>query len=192
MKKILLYLLLVVTASSFIQSKEDKYLFWDFESHLKWTDFHGHIKPDDEHAASASYIGFFHKIRRCEHRDSVLLDTRTFFNKTASWVRVPAVNPSLLLHEQRHFDLTELYARHFRKALQQLPVKENFLSLQVDSVYKYYTAKCDSMHVVYDFETNHGLNPIEQFKWNEYIRYNLLAMNEYEPAYFKIAVQRIR
>jgi hypothetical protein len=186
MKKILPLFLAFLLCTSFFQDTESIFLFWKADTKLKWTDFHGHIKPEDEDAASASYIGFYHKIRKYPQPDTVMLDSRAFFNKNRSWVKVPAVNPSLLAHEQLHFDLAELCARNFRKAVLEQQFTSASLSRKIDSTYKYYSAKGDSLHNRYDIETNHGLYNIPQSKWVEQITSQLILLNAYEKPMLKL------
>jgi len=187
-----LFLLGLFLLTGFISSErvESIYLFWSPDVKLKWTDFHGHISPEDDIAASASYIGFFHKVRKHPHPDSVMLDTRAFFNKSKSWVKVPAVNPSLLEHEQRHFDLAELFARKFRKASFELKLRSQNLAKSIDSTYKYYSVRGDSIHIQYDIETNHGLSLIPQAKWNEKIKNGLLELSPYSNPVLKLFMAR--
>ncbi len=181
--------ILVFAFAAFLQSNEDRYLFWKPGLKLKWSDFHGHVKSEDDASASASYIGFFHKIKKSAHADSILLDTRAFFNKAKSWVKVPSVNPDLLAHEQLHFDLAELFSRKFRRAVEQINIREISLNRIVDSTYKYYANKGDSMHFLYDIETNHGLNRESQYKWNEKVKEELLQLANNQSPFLKICIK---
>ena len=183
-------LALALILQSFRQSSETKYLFWKPEVKLKWTDFQGHVKPEDDDAASASYIGFFHKIKKCQHPDSIFVDSRAFFNKSSSWVKIPVLTPSLLSHEQLHFDLAELYARKFRKSMQRAKIKMGTLILCVDSNYKYYSAKADSIHFRYDVETNHGLNNTNQFQWEEKVKNEMSEMALYSGTLLKLYLEK--
>jgi hypothetical protein len=177
-------------ALSFYQGNESKFLFWKPDIKLKWTDFQGHIKPEDDEAASASYIGFLHTIKKCASADSILLDTRSYFNRGKSWVKVPKVSPPLLAHEQLHFDLAELYARKFRKAMLDLKLTLPTLSKRIDSTYLYYLEASDSLHVLYDIQTEHGLNRTSQETWNEYVKGNLLQLSMYDQAALKLRVDK--
>jgi hypothetical protein len=190
MKKIVFLICLAILTTAFYEGSESKYLFWKPDTKLRWSDFQGHIKPEDDAAASASYIGFFHTIKKCSHPDSIILDTRAYFNKNRSWVKVPAVNPSLLLHEQLHFDLAELYSRRFRKAIQGMTFSASSYVHCIDSVYKSYSESGDSTHVLYDIETNHGLDKASQETWNEYVKSNLTQMNQWEFPRLKLYIPK--
>jgi hypothetical protein len=186
--KMTIRFLLILMTMAFVQSSENKYLFWKPGAKLKWTDFQGHVKPDDDAAASASYIGFFHKIKKSSHPDTIVPDARAFFNKSKSWVKVPAVTPSLLAHEQLHFDLAELYSRKFRKAISELNITPGTLVRCVDSTYKYYAGAGDNIHFLYDTETNHGLNMTGQFKWTEKIKTDLQELTKFESPFLRIFI----
>lgn len=186
MKYLLQLFIIALVLLSFSQNSESKYLFWKPDIKLRWSDFHGHVKSEDDASASASYIGFLHLIKKCAHPDSVILDTRAFFNKSRSWVKVPSVNPSLLSHEQLHFDLAELYARKFRKAIQGINMNAKTITRMVDSTFKYYASKDDSIHFLYDVETNHGLDRTSQYRWDENVKNDLLLLGNYESPSLKI------
>jgi hypothetical protein len=190
MKKLFVFILLASTTLSFVENNEDRYLFWKPEARLRWPDFRGHVRVEDEDAASASYIGFLHQITKCAKGDSMILDTRAFFNKSNSWVKIPAVNPSLLSHEQLHFDLAELYSRRFRQAILSVKANERDFIETADSLFRYYAAKSDTIHFDYDLETNHGLNEASQRKWDRIVRNGLLALGQYQSPYLKIAIFR--
>jgi hypothetical protein len=190
MKMIFLFLTIAVMTSAFFQDKKDKYLYWQPEVKLQWSDFHGHIRAEDMSVASASYIGFLHKIIRYYHPDSTIIDTRSFFNKSKSWVKIPNILPSLLSHEQKHFDLAELYARKFRKSILESNFRVETFAHAVDSTYNYYSAKDDSVHVAYDNETEHGLNVSEQAVWDKRVENELNGLIKYESPFVKLSFSK--
>ncbi|HXC04605.1 MAG TPA: hypothetical protein VNZ86_07615 [Bacteroidia bacterium] len=190
MKKIALLILYCFTACAFFQGNENVFLFWKPDVKLKWKDFQGHIKSEDDKAASASYLGFLHTIRKTNYPDSVIIDTRAYFNRNKSWVKVPDVSPPLLAHEQVHFDLAELYGRKFRKALTAMTFNAANLSRRLDSTYVFYLESSDSLHALYDIQTNHGLDKFYQETWTEFAKGNLLQMQSFDEALIKLYVPK--
>ncbi|MFI5150003.1 MAG: hypothetical protein ACHQRM_09745 [Bacteroidia bacterium] len=190
MTKLVFIILFTTTALDVYQGNEANFLFWNPDMHLKWRDFQGHVKNEDDAAASASYLGFLHTIKKSAHPDSVIIDTRSYFNKYKSWVKVPFVSPALLAHEQVHFDLAELYARKFRKALLAMKFTNRNLSPLLDSTYVHYLESSDSLHILYDIQTNHGLDKLIQETWAEYAKGNLEQMNLYKHSSIHIYVPK--
>ncbi len=91
-----------------------------------------------------------------------------------------AVNDSqLLIHEEGHFDITEVIARKFRKTLN---TKIRYFSdidtlgTMVNILFDY-KEELDSQ---YDEETTHGINKEKQLEWNKTIQKMLDSLKEYE------------
>ncbi|QHS63648.1 hypothetical protein [Chitinophaga agri] len=96
-----------------------------------------------------------------------------------SSVRDGQQSPSLLAHEQLHFDLCEAYARSLRKTLAiaaLTPASATSISkeafLQTYDLYR-------EQQTLYDAETQHGLNADAQARWAKKISDALTALNAY-------------
>lgn len=81
----------------------------------------------------------------------------------------------LLLHEQLHFDLTELAARKIRKTLDDLktrcttPAGSEGYADAIAAIEREWTAEQGR----YDRETGHGTNPVVQRRWESRVRQEL-------------------
>src|SRR5690625_3492554 len=88
--------------------------------------------------------------------------------KYDSWVKEK--KELLLNHEQIHFNITELYTRKIRKDLQKY--LDDNKSHELDSIAKIYHCLEDEFwetQFLYDKETNHSKNTVEQKKWDRKI-----------------------
>ena len=104
-------------------------------------------------------------------RDYVFTGTvQATFDPTTSWLRnAPTATPTLLRHEQLHFDLTEVHARLLRQKLVAFQAKANCEKLQpaFDNLTKPMYTAWNNEQNRYDQETNHGLNAVRQAYWEK-------------------------
>lgn len=86
---------------------------WAPDKKLTWDDFQG--KPDSKCRQTKAVTWTKLKGRSKVYDDRIEYDYSCFFNKEKSWHT--GASPQLLNHEQGHFDIAEIFARKFRKAL---------------------------------------------------------------------------
>ena len=108
------------TTAEIEAQQNDNIIFWNKSQPLNLTDFKGIVGgPNADDALAQSDIGFFpakfnHPIVNFEPCQFAIVDYEIFahFNKEKSWIKEKAKNKTHVLnHEQRHFDITEIYAR---------------------------------------------------------------------------------
>lgn len=87
------------------------------------------------------------------HAIAIQDKSQSFISYRASRDKIPYI----LAHEQLHFDITEYIVRQLNK---QLRVFSNR-----DSIYNVYLAKRDSMQDLYDKETQHSMDTLQQRQW---------------------------
>ncbi|SHH63712.1 hypothetical protein SAMN04488109_4757 [Chryseolinea serpens] len=98
------------------------------------------------------------------------------FYANDSWVRADAKNPAVLIHEQAHFDLAELYARKMRKVIKEAG-KEGVLL--AGAVHQRYYAEYVQRQTRYDMETQHGIDAEAQQQWLTTIEQELNDLKEH-------------
>jgi hypothetical protein len=154
-------------------------LEWRPDRKLTWEDFKG--KPDRHLEANVA--------ARTSCRFGILVDTSNASNVTVvvtnefirhqSSVRPERKTPSLLAHEQLHFDLCEVYARILREKLTNTRLSlHNANRVATDiflEVYKTYKER----QWAYDEETHHGLEQAPQQRWAQNIEKELAALSAY-------------
>ena len=83
-----------------------------------------------------------------------------------------------MAHEQLHFDITELYARIFRKQL-----TENIKSVRdlskIKGMGKQILSDWDKEEDLYDRETEHSINEAKQKEWILNIRQRLDELKDF-------------
>ena len=122
MKHWLISIVLVFCCISFYAQKSADKIIWSKDYKLTWEDFKGRPKSSSKFGAitiSSVRKNFSYK------NGKISINAETIFFKKDSWVKDNAKILSLLGHEQLHFDIAELFARKFRKAISATKFKKN-------------------------------------------------------------------
>jgi len=177
-KLILLFAFIIVSLKAFTQ-KNDDYLYWSATRKLTARDFV--IKTSDNKTTS-SFAQFFFSY---EVKGSDFI-TKNFNNKvhnclipSASWIDSSYDIKTSLRYQQTLFDLSEIYARRFRKDL-----KDNRKKLLkgTDFVKELNTKQVTDFskrRIDYDTETQFGTNKIIQERWESLIQLELHQLKEF-------------
>ena len=156
---------------------EESLIQWNEFYKLQWHDFQG--KPD---AGARGDAGAAVQIKAKPFlvKKQIRYDVIAIFNRGKSWSR--GQSPSLLAHEQLHFDIAELYARKIRKKIRELN------SQGVADIKTYNTAiqelleESNEADYRYDLETLHGAMSRKQAAWSEKVKQELASLQRYKKA----------
>ena len=160
-------------------SNGDPEIIWSTARRLNWDDFKA--QPNGQTLTGAvthSTIKVMPEANKWTGRVTVVVQAVFACNK--SWAREKAKESDYLLnHEQRHFDIAELYARKIRQALaeERITIK-NYKEVRatiIQPLFREYV-KFDEE---YDHQTVHGLNKETQSVWNNRIDDQLEDMSLY-------------
>lgn len=164
--------------SGLIHARQDQseknYIYWSDDYDLVWTDFEEIPERYSEHAAF-SVVGYESKFNMNNQRYQA--NIRTYFSKNESWSK--SWVSVLLLHEQGHFDLAELYARKFRKRV------FNAMEMEDISVSKFLQMNDEAMAQLekaqseYDKATNYSMDYRAQLQWAEQIKEQLKELEAF-------------
>lgn len=159
-------LTLIFTFLFSVLHAQDVEMPWKEGEKLTWSDFRG--TPDHNHPyAAITYSGMSYGFSAeiVNGKVWVKYDVKSFFVANKSWVkRWYSRDAGLLKHEQLHFDITELYARKFRKRLSEMNFTENVKS-EIKKVYQEITEEKIKLQKLYDVETDHSKKVLAQNKW---------------------------
>lgn len=170
--RILILILLPVFLYSFYQqSPTGEQIYWAEHKNLTWGDYLA--KPDmkDTNNSALTYYGISCSMKT--KGDSISFFVRSIFDKSKSWVKTDDKTDSLLLHEQGHFDIAEIYSRILKKTLNESHPKKATIGADFNEFYKSNIANLNAEQGLYDEETNHGRIPSKQKEWNEKIKNRL-------------------
>ena len=141
---------------------------------LSWSDFKGLPPQNTSHAASVN-SGISYLLTTTKSDGDLLIDVAvtTSFYPQLSWKKNSNENnPSLLKHEQVHWDISELYARKLRAAYKKYIPQKN-PKKEVDYIFRKFEKERQQTQKAYDLESNHGLLKDAQEKWSAQIREEL-------------------
>ncbi|MEX1189464.1 MAG: DUF922 domain-containing protein [Bacteroidia bacterium] len=150
-----------------VQSKNDT-IFWAKEMKLTRADFHA---PEPRRTPYAGYsttvILMDYEVESQQKKlIQAKFNIRAGFNKKKSWISESSrSNPDrILMHEQVHFDISELTARRLRVSLEKNRFSANFRK-EIAQIYEDQIEKGQEMQEKYDRETKHGLDREKQKQW---------------------------
>ncbi|MCR9264006.1 MAG: hypothetical protein NXH86_07585 [Flavobacteriaceae bacterium] len=182
MKKGIVIISVLIGFISFGQDviiENDTLILWTKERPLSWKDFNGKSKTPKNHsgihtaAETATGPIFIHKM---DKNGNMVPYPLNYFYKSLSWT---ISNDSLLLvHEQLHFDIKELYIRKLRKGYEELVKKNVYENSAYSNLSEKILERCSTVQNEYDKEVR--FNKTEQMEWRKQIDKGLEELKEYE------------
>jgi predicted secreted Zn-dependent protease len=163
---------LLLNYPSFGQRKDDVVIDWSAARKLTWADYWA--EPDTESDAAAStttYLGIEYKI--AETKFSFKIEST--FSKKRSWGLHKT--SYILIHEQGHFDIAEIFARQLNKRMKAYHFNQKTIREDLNKIYQNILDEKEDMQNNYDKETQHSINKEKQKEWLKKIA---LLLKEYE------------
>lgn len=167
---------------------------WSPSRPLTWDDFVGPVPADadpERVAATAASLSWSYAYAVEQSRDACVyrildIQVRATFDPKESWVRTGHRTAAVLLHEQGHFDIAELYKERFEEDTRELVSSarecrgsnerkiarfverdlNGLIGSAFDELWRTYRARQDA----YDDETRHGMNTQAQASWTEQLQ----------------------
>jgi len=147
-------------------------ILWQSDKKLRWSDFKGQPKYWSDFAAQT--VTTIEQSYTCDGNDFIFSIVAKF-NKAKSWTKT-GKSKRILAHEQKHFDLTEVYARKMREAYGLLKNPCEMGKPALNKIYNNLFEELRQLQFLYDEETDHGLKPEAQLQWDKYI---VSALHQY-------------
>jgi uncharacterized protein DUF922 len=164
MRLYIAFLLLVSCSNtSFTQDdgNEEK-MIWQKSRRLTWDDYKG--KRQKRFAAASTVYSMYRTIY-VDSAKNIIASVKAVFYPKDSW-KGNYLDDALLAHEQRHFDIVELYARKLRKQLGKIKVKDKKDAEQkLDSLHAIIDKEMDAFQDKYDKDTDYSMARDEQQSW---------------------------
>jgi len=137
---------------------------------LQISDFEG---PPDENivgaAATLSGISMNYQSSTLRNKTDVKVTVSVYFDKSRSWMKDNGKNPSTLMHEQRHFDITAIKACELKEQLEHTEFSPANYKEQLTELLDKAQEAGIEMQNAYDDETEHGTIKDKQEAWNKKI-----------------------
>ena len=159
----------IIAFSDYKDDNDADTVYYDLKRPLRWDDFKAQPHNGRYAAEVIPGLGYTEKTYVAKGILNIEIAMKVFMPKSAAWVNVNSMNENTLNHEQRHFDITEIIGKHFKKRMlaESLPVLN--YDGYINMAYFDALRELDAMQKKYDNETGHGTNMPEQQKWNKLI-----------------------
>ncbi len=155
--------------------QSDNKILWKENNLLTWDDFKG--KP----ASSSTFKALTESVVTVDIKskgNEAIVIIKTYFDKSNSWTK-DKENDILLSHEQRHFNITEIWTRKFRQKLSGKSYPMKAFQKELNSMHSEIHKESKSMQFDYDKETQHSVNASGQQKWNKKITNELQKLSDF-------------
>lgn len=139
-------------------------LYWDKNRKLTWEDFQG--LPDFSTIYGANTVSGFLTKSKYTSDTSISVTIAAVFYKNKSWQKCQYQTPQSLVHEQGHFDITEVYARKATAAFKKYKYNKETVNRDIDSIVNFYFTLMSRKDDLYDKETSYHRNSKKQEEWN--------------------------
>ena len=150
-------------------------IYWRGNYKLKWTDFQGKIDSNSKFwAVSNPGIKYF----LSANEDSFSVNVICFFIKSRSWSKLKS-SDTLLMHEQAHFDIAELFARKLRKYFSEYKFNYPTIGKDIDNLFLLNKQERTKMDNLYDKETDFSRNRKQQLLWIKKLKTELNKLQKY-------------
>ena len=170
---------LLVSFHLVAQNNPEKRVSYKEQPILTWNSFKG-VKPNNtDFAASVnSGIGFKWSYATDQGIIDLQYEVESYVQPFSSWVDEKEKDAELLVHEQLHFDITELFARKFRKRLEEYKFGRN-IRKAMNRIHGDIELERNKMQNDYDNETEHSKNVEKQLFWEEKVAKQLEELKAY-------------
>lgn len=176
--KIILFFLPII---SFSQTR--RIVCWSEESKLKFTDFQI-VNKDSLASEDSSYAA----ISALQIRSFRLNNFIAVFDTYKSWMldsvfKDNSENKIVLNHEQRHFDIVEIFVRKIRKEVADFTKNKGYDQSVLNNIISKLGEEEYHFQNLYDSETNYGLISTKQEEWNKKIDSELKELELFKMSY---------
>lgn len=181
---LIIYIFFNINFAKGQESSTDCIILWNDETKLSWNNFKGNPNNYSEYSAITSYVilnDWSFGI------DSFTINTSCFFKIKESWVIDSKKSSNLLLHEQIHFDLAELYSRLYRKELKNIKyIYYNDVIKLSNVIYDRISKELKIEQDTYDKETCFSTNIKVQKEWIIKVKKRLSEFEDYKEPIIKL------
>ena len=172
------YILLLIQLPILSFSQKSKYVCWTENNKLDISCFCP-ISQDSVEEKYANFGAVSVPHMKYIHPNQVV----AVLDIEESWIVKELLEDSLqiiriLNHEQKHFDITEIYTRKARNNIQKI-IDNNLGSDFLSKILYKIDSELLSYQLLYDLETNNGLDIKKQEYWNKKIENELKQLEKY-------------
>jgi hypothetical protein len=158
---------------------------WAANRKLTWADFKSPANEGNPFAAiTYESISYSYTWRN----NTLNLQTRTFFVPCLSWTK-HRDSENLLLHEQGHFDIAELFRRLLVKSIAEANISSGTVKSDILKIYNSIYDQKHEYHAKYDSDTDFSRNKEKQLLWSQKIQRLINDLRYFNKETLTIAVR---
>lgn len=159
-------------------------IIWQEDRKLVWDNFKSPVnrknRPD---VAAYTHCGWeYSVVKSTNPKSPVKIEIAAIFHEDRSWKDVKKINDYILLHEQKHFDIAEMFVRKFRKEILEKIKTSGDYNKNFKAVYSKISNDYKNFQMSYDRATEHGMNKEKQAEYNAIIAEELDNLKSYKAS----------
>jgi len=164
------------------QAVSGQTIFWKEDKKLTWDNFKSPVnKKKNPDVAAYTHCGWeFYSTKSSDPQKPVIITIKTLFHEDKSWKDANRMDHDILLHEQKHFDIAELFVRKFRKIVAEKIRTSGDYNKYFRTIYDGISADYKNFQMAYDRDTRHGLDKEKQTEYNTTISQELDNLKSYQ------------
>lgn len=157
-------------------------IIWQEGQKLIWDNFKSPVnRRNNPDVAAYTNCGWeYSVVKSTNPKSPVKIEIMTIFNEDKSWKDVKKINDYILLHEQKHFDIAEVFVRKFRKSVAEKIRNSGDYDRLFKSIYNTISSEYKSFQTAYDRDTRHGVDEEKQAEYNAAISQELENLKSYQ------------
>lgn len=157
---------------------------WKEDAKLSWENFQSLVnrKTNPDVVAYTNCGWEYTVIKSSNPKAAVEFTIETIFNEDKSWKDVKRINDYYLLHEQKHFDIAEIFARKLRKEVKERIKTTSDFDKYFKGIYNTVSTNYKNFQITYDKVTEHGINKEKQAEYNELISSELENLKNFKTS----------
>jgi len=159
-------------------------IIWQEDRKLVWDDFKSPVnRKNNPDVAAYTHCGWeYSVVKSTNPKSPVKIEITSIFNVDRSWKDNKRMNDYILLHEQKHFDIAELFARRFRKEVEERIKTSGDYDKNFKTLYQKISNDYKNFQISYDKITEHGMNKEKQAEYNALIAEEIDHLKSYKAS----------
>lgn len=132
---------------------------WNYKNKLTANDFKGEIPIINSQEAAGSMITLEYKIISSSiWNGKIKIKIYPTFDTSLSWIEPNSISERLINHEQKHFDIAQIYSEKLQKIVNEKIKNTKEFNTNFKKFYDEIYDEYYKFQSIYDLETEHGKN----------------------------------
>jgi hypothetical protein len=159
-------------------------IIWKEGLKLNWSNFKSNInnKRGANIVAYTNCGWVYSVVKSTNPKSPVKVKIQTIFNEDQSWKDAERINDYVLGHEQKHFDIAEIFARKLRKSVHEKIKNSGDFNKNFQGLYNKILSDYRTFQVSYDTDTKNGINEEKQAEYDIKIAEELDNLKNYKAS----------